>query len=345
MKNNKITFLFLEAILLICVVCLNFSCIGKPQYQTISHNKLYGKTDYIHFSSVDTGYVITHIGDLYDSVHCTYVYQTVDGGAYWEIVDSIPNFSFCMYSHTTYRNIVYGYMNNGSQSRDGYWNSYLCMIDLKNHQHKVRNETFYGPGDVFYCNNYVHFPVYIDKNRYIIRLDGDLNDVLYESNTFPKNIKDISYNDSLLAFITYDKKVYYLQAGQMSEHQIDFPCNEILLSREDCYITYWGAREHDAGMIRITNQSDCYETLNFPSGYKVVNILKSKNDSIIITCTRDDICTFPKDIVYSADKGLTWKKISLKDPIISPMQNSCYCAPYLYIKSTFSDEIYKLYIK
>ena len=345
MKKNRTIILYFKILWLLGLLNSLSCCTRVHQYQIISHNALCGKTDLMHFTSVDTGYIITHIGDLYDSVHSTYVYQTINGGTCWQIVDSIPNFSFSKYSHTIYKNIVYGYMSNGTQSMDGYWNSYVCMIDLENHRHKVRDEAFYGPGDVFYYNGFIFFPASEEKTRYIFRFDGDLNNIFYENDPFPENIKDISYNDSVLAFITYDKKVCYLQDCQMSENHIDLSCNGILLSGDDCYISYFGDREHNGGIILHNCLTDCYKTLDFPSGYRVVELLKATSDSIIITVTQKNSRGFNDNIVYSTDKGLTWKKITLQDPIIFPEYNSCFYTPYLYIKSSFSNEIYKLNIK
>lgn len=332
--------------LLLAMAFCNFSCRGRSHYQTISHNKLSGETDFIYFTSVDTGYMITHIGDhLYDSIRCTYVYQTVNGGAYWEIVDSVPNYSFRKYSHITHKNIVYGYMDNGTL--DEYWNSYLCLIDLKKHRHKVRDEAINGPGDVFVLNDSIHFYVYKYKKnvRPILRLDDELNNLFCGNDTLPKSIKNISYNDSSLAIITYDNKMYFLQSGKMSEHQIDKDCNGILVAGDDCYISYLGNEEHDGGMIHHSSLSDSYEILYFPSGYKVVEILKTSNDSVIITCTQKYFCGFNDDIVYSTDRGNTWKKIHLSDPITFLKEYCSYCAPYLYIKSTLFNEIYKLCIE
>ena len=330
--------------LLVSLICCTPSSTRNSQYQSIPHNELSGKTDYIHFTSIDTGYLITHIGNLYDSLHCTYVYQTVDGGVYWEIVDSIPNFSFRKYSHAIHKEIVYGYVNNGTL--DEYWNSYLCLIDLKRHQHRVRDEAISGPGDVFILKDSIHFPIYKDNIRYILRLDEGLNDIFYEYNNLPRSIKNISYNDSMLALITYrNKKVYYFQSNQINEFQIDIPCDGILILGTDCYLSYRGNKEHDGGMIRHNCLSNCLETLDFPRGYKIVEILKSECDSVIITCAREDVSTFPKDVVYSIDKGKTWKKIPLSDPIIFFECNSSYCAPYLFIKSSFSNEIYKLRVE
>ncbi len=345
--NNNIIILSLKTMLLLSVACCNFSCIGRSHYQTISHNKLRGKTDYVHFTSVDTGYMITHLGELYliDSIRCTYVYQTVNGGAYWEIVDSVPNYSFRKYSHITHKNIVYGYMEDGTL--DEYWNSYLCLIDLKKHRHRVRNEAINGPGDVFVINDSIYFYVFKYKGnvRPILRLDDELNNLFCDNDILPKRIENISYNDSSLAIITYDDKMYYLQSGKMSEYQIDLPCNEILISGNDCFISYWGDK-HNGGMIRHDCLSDNYDILDFPAGYEVVEILKASNDSIIITCTKEDARDwFCEDIVYSTDRGNTWKKIHLADPITSIEENSCYCAPYLYIKSTLFSEIYKLRIE
>ena len=345
-SNNNIIILSLETMLLLLVACCNCSCIGRSHYQTISHNKLRGKTDYIYFTSVDTGYMITHLGELYmiDSIRCTYVYQTVDGGAYWEIVDSIPDFEFDKYSHITRKDVVYGYLDNGTSNDDGYSNSYLCFIDLKRHRHRVRNEAIYGPGKVYILNDSIHFPIYKAKEKYILRLDDELNNLFCGNDTLPKSIKNISYNDSSLAIITYGNKMYYLQSGKMSEYQIDLPCDGILLSGNDCFISYWGNKEHDGGVIRHDCLSDNYEKLDFPSGYKVVEILKASNDSVIITCTQKYFCGFNDDIIYSTDRGQTWKKIHLSDPIIFP-EYSSYCAPYLYIESTFFSEIYKLRIE
>lgn len=345
--NNNIIILSLKTMLLLSVAYCNFSCIGRSHYQTISHNKLSGETDFIYFTSVDTGYMITHIGDhLYDSIRCTYVHQTVDGGACWGKVDSIPGFCFRKYSYTTHKNIVYGYMDNGTL--DEYWNSYLCLIDLKKHRHKVRDEAINGPGDVFVLNDSIHFYVYKYKKnvRPILRLDDELNNLFCGNDTLPKSIKNISYNDSSLAIITYDNKMYFLQSGKMSEHQIDKDCNGILISGNDCFISYWGNKEHDGGVIRHDCLSDYYDILDFPNGYEVVEILKANNDSVIITRTKKDVCGwFSDDIVYSTDKGNTWKKIHLPDPITSIEENSCYCAPYLYIESTLFNEIYKLRIE
>ena len=345
-SNNNIIILSLETMLLLSVACCNFSCIGRSHYQTISHNKLRGETDYIYFTSVDTGYMITHIGDLYDSIHCTYVYQTVDSGAYWEKVDSIPGFSFSKYSYTTHKDIVYGYMEDGTF--DEYWNSYLCLIDLKKHRHRVRNEAINGPGDVFVINDSIYFYVFKYKGnvRPILRLDDELNNLFCENDILPESIKNISYNDSSLAIIAYGGKMYYLQSGKMCEYRIDMPCDGILISGTDCFISYWGNKEHDGGVIRHDCLSDGYERLDFPSGYEVVEILKASNDSVIITCTQKYVRGGLSDaIVYSTDRGKTWKKIHLTDPITFVEENSCYCAPYLYIKSTLFSEIYKLRIE
>lgn len=347
-SNNNLIILSLKTMLLLSVACCNCSCIGRSHYQTISHNKLRGKTDYIYFTSVDTGYMITHLGELYliDSIRCTYVYQTVNGGAYWEKVDSILDYEFDKYSHTTHKDVVYGYLDNGTSNDDGYSNSYLCLIDLKKHRHRVRNDAIYGPGHVFILNDSIHFPIYKTKERYILRLDDELNNLFCGNDTLPKSIQNISYNDSSLAIITYDDKMYYLQSGKMSEYQIDLPCDGILLSGDDCYISYWGYKEHDGGVIRHDCLSDDYEILDFPTGYEVVEILKTSNDSVIITRTKKDVCGwFSDDIVYSTDKGNTWKKIHLPDPITSPNEYSSYCAPYLYIESTLFNEIYKLRIE
>ena len=330
-------------LLLIGVVCWNVSCVGKPKYQTISHIPLCGKTDYIHFITADTGYIITHIGELYDSIHSSYVYQTTDGGVYWEIVDSIPHYSFSKYSHTTYRDIVYCYMDDGKLS-DNHWNSYFCFIDLKNHRHKVIDDAVYGPGKIFYNNDSIHFPAYKEKSRYIFRSGMELNEMICASNTLPKHVKDIAYTESVLALITYNNMVYVLQSDQMSNHNIGFPCDGIVFSGNDCYITYWGNNEYDGGMIRYDCMLHRIAKMDYPSGYQTVEFIKTSNDSVIITCTQKDHCSLSDDIVYSIDKGRTWKKIHLCDPIVFP-EISSYNAPYLYIKSTFANEIYKLKIE
>lgn len=329
--------------LLLSVACCNFSCIGRSHYQTISHNKLRGKTDYVHFTSVDTGYMITHIGDLYDSIRCTYVYQTVDGGAYWEKVDSIPGFSFSKYSYTTHKDIVYGYMEDGTSNE--YRNSYLCLIDLKKHRYRVRDEAISGQGKVYILNDSIHFPIYKEKESYILRMDEELNNLFCENDILPRNINNISYNDSSLAIITHDDKMYYLQSGKTCEYQIDMPCDGILISGNDCFISYWGNKEHDGGVIRHDCLSDNYERLDFPTGYEVVKILKASNDSVIITSTKKYVRGFNDDIIYSTDRGQTWKKIHLTDPIIFLPEFSSYCAPYLYIESILFSEIYKLRIE
>ena len=207
------------------------------------------------------------------------------------------------------------------------------------------NEAISGTGIVYILNDSIHFPIYKAKERYILRLDEELNNLFCENDILPKSIKNISYNDSSLAITTYDNKMYYLQSGKMCEYQIDLPCDGILISGNDCFISYWGDK-HDGGMIRHDCLSDNYERLDFPSGYEVVEILKASNDSVIITCTQKYVRGWFSDaIVYSTDRGKTWKKIHLPDPITAVEENSCYCAPYLYIESALFSEIYKLHIE
>lgn len=342
MKNKTIIVSF-KTLTLIGVLCWNVSCIGKPQYQTILHNPLCGKTDYIHFITADTGCIITHIGELYDSIHYTYVYQTTDGGIFWKKVDSIPDYSFSKYSHTTYRDIVYGYMDNGKLS-DNHWNSYFCLIDLNNHRHKVIDEAVYGPGEVFYFNGSIHFPANKEKGRYIFRSDLELNEIICLGDTLPLGIKDIAFTESALGLITYDNMVYYFQSNQRKQHNIGFPCDGIVFSGNDYYITFWGNNEYDGGLMRYDYTLDSFARLDYPLGYKVVELIKTSNDSVIITCTQKKQCSLTDDIVYSLDQGQTWKRIHLCDPIAFPKFSS-YTAPYLYIKSTFTNEIYKLKIE
>ena len=102
--------------------------------------------------------------------------------------------------------------------------------------------------------------------------------------------------------------VYVLQSDQMSNHNIGFPCDGIVFSENDCYITYWGNNEYDGGMIRYDCMLHRIAKMDYPSGYQTVEFIKTSNDSVIIMCTQKDYCSLSDDIVYSIDKGRTWKK-------------------------------------
>ena len=94
-------------ILSVGFVLFGSSCNMKPFNEVIiQHNELFGITDYIYYTSVDTGYIVTHVGHFYDSVYCSYVYQTIDGGSYWELTDSLTNYMFAE-PYTTYNSIIF----------------------------------------------------------------------------------------------------------------------------------------------------------------------------------------------------------------------------------------------
>lgn len=323
MSNTIVTY---GKILSVIFVVFCSSCSMKPFNKVIiQHNELFGITDYIYYTSVDTGYIVTHVGHLFDSVYCSYVYQTIDGGSYWELTDSLPNYMFAE-PYTTYNNIIYGYVLDGSQSK-GFWNSYLCMIDLKNHRHKVHNVIIHGPGYIICSDSTILANVYIDSAKYFLRLDYGLDNISVVRDTLSSAIKDVSYSDSSFIFLTYDKKLYFFKPPESYVYSINKSSSRVLMSGNDYYIAYWGDEVHDAGIYRNSYLSVCYDTLSYPSGYHVIDFLKTTNDSIIITYARKKLFSPFEDIVYSTDKGISWKIITLP-PFVFP-KYGCYCEPYL----------------
>ena len=315
-----------KLLIFLIVVCGASSCERRPYCEEIMHNDLCGVTDYLQFSTIDTGYIITHVGDFYDSAHISYVYQTVNGGTSWQLTDSLPSYSF-REPFTTYKNNIYGYVHDGSQS-NGYRNNYLCMIDLRNHNHEIHNEIIHGPGPIVCYGDTIIAYVFIDSAKYFLRLSHNLSSISIEKDTLHSCIKDVAYSDSLFAFLTYDNELYFFSPHRKGIYPMKQLAHGIQIIDNDCYIACWRTKGKDACVLRKSHESNICDTLSFPHGYHVIDFMKMASDSIIIiTFARREIFYPFENIVYSTNRGLSWTEISL-DPFIFP-KNSCYCKPYL----------------
>lgn len=308
-----------------------YSCHERVPQQELVHNKLIGHIDCMYFASADTGYIVTHTGGLPSQERCTYLYQTSNGGVYWDVVDSIQGYCFQTPHALIYRDMICGYVDDGATS-EGYRECHFCLLNVKSKSHTIHNEVIHGPGHIFCSRNCVC--AYVFKGGSSFWLFYNLADeALSYGESLGYSIKDIASNDSSYAYLTYDNKLYVLFDGDEYVYDLAAELESICENNNYYYVSYLKDGDKYAGISRVSYLTNRCECVSYPRGYKFVKFLENPCDSKLITFAKKDYCD-SYDVVYSVDDGVSWKIFSSCELLTLNPRYCSYCAPFLYVKTS-----------
>lgn len=336
MKNkgyitNKFHF-YKYRIFLYLVIGIMNGCTMCDKYEYISHDAFVGSVDCMYFVSSDEGYIITHIGNLYDSIHNTYLYKTTNGGNHWKCVDTIYDCSFDKHAYLiTSQNKLYASFHNGHLSNE-YWNSYFGYFDLNTNEHHICYEvTTNGAGPFWQYKDSIFAIVFKDHKRQLIHYDAKLSTMIID--TFSYKMKDVAFYDSSYAFVTYDNELIFIDSQKRKPYitkNIVFDGIKAL-SNNQYLLIQWGDEESQLPLnFLLYSSGNEMDTIYSSNKYTLAKFADYNQYTIgqpIILFVKKNLQSC-YDVIYSKDDGRSWSTLNLNIP-----QVSChiYCHPYLYI--------------
>jgi hypothetical protein len=260
------------------------------------------------------------------------VYKTTNGGKNWKQIYYQDGYYF--YGNSIlYNNAIFGTVKEPEDiTREN-----LFKLDLATQEFKLFDISALGVdgvgGRILVKNDSIC--AFFSKNKHRGILTTDTNFSSCSLKPFEYTVKSISslkegiFNDSTHTyFITWKNQLVIETDGKYREIVINEPCcitkiaeNKVLIATNE--------QENTINLYRFDATNDNLEKLQIFENYSIISHLQS-NEKVIVGFV-GTMTYFPMyDLIYSTDKGLTWKIQKLKELMIRP---NCLVDNILYIYS------------
>jgi hypothetical protein len=298
----------------------------------IDCNDIQGKPEYMLFKTENEGYMFIYKGNMYSSSSDTgiFIYKTTDGGKNWEQIYYQVGYIFARYSEfTLFNNAIFGTVENPEDIT--VYN--LFKFDLATQEFKLINPNAFGVDKVGgkVLVNGDSISTFFSKDKYGGFLTTDTIFSSYSLKPFNYTLQNgVVISDSThIYFITWKNQLVIETNGKYKEVAINNPTcitkiaeNKVLIATNE-YKNSINLYQYDA-------LCDKLEKLHTIDKYWSINYLQS-NEKVIVGFVGTETYFPIHDLIYSTDKGQTWKILKLKDKLM--IKPNCLVDNVLYIYS------------
>jgi len=322
-----------------CLFLLLFGC--KNEVDMIKCKGLDGEPKYLYFKTENEGYLFSNktysdwdnVTDeqmkdpnFYpESTDEANIYKTIDGGKNWVKIDSILNYNYFDIA-TVFNNAVY--ILRSDEREDFKFNIEHFDVETEEVENLLNTKPvvsaiWNNENKIFFTNNRGSIKLYsLDKNQ-------GLDSIGIENYA----LQGLSINNKSYVIFSSSETSYFGSVDKENK-EIKLPIIPSCITKQDNNILIAGKTKTDNNEISLvsynvnTKQS---KTIKKFKGYSIVNNLQSNDKAIVGFIGNIKGFFVEYDLIYSLDKGNTWKIRTLDES--NYVRPSCLIDNILYIYS------------